>query len=137
MIIAVWQEMLKSELLIKMPSGGLSGSPERAMKYRIVFDNDALSDLAGIRTFERRAITDLIQKFLGDAPTRVSQTRIKRLRGYESPQYRLRVGDFRVLYDVIGDEVLVLRVLAKSDVAEYLREMGREIKDSDSGTTGS
>ena len=105
--------------------------------YRIVFDQDALSDLAGFRAYDRRAIVDLIQKLLSVAPARVSKTRIKRLRGYESPQFRLRVGEFRVLYDVIGDEVLVLRVLLKSDVAEYLREMGREIKDSDGGTTGS
>jgi len=100
-------------------------------KYAIVIDDDALSDLAGLRAYDRRAIVDLVEKLLSEGPTRVSKTRIKRLRGYESPQYRLRVGEFRVLYDVIGNEVLVLRVLAKSDVADYLREMGREIEDSD------
>jgi mRNA-degrading endonuclease RelE of RelBE toxin-antitoxin system len=48
------------------------------------------------------------------------------LRGLESPQYRLRVGDCRVFFDVDSDRVYVPRILAKADVDEYLKEMGYE-----------
>ena len=38
-------------------------------------------------------------------PTKLSKSRIKRLRGLEQPQYRLRVGEIRVFYDVTETEV--------------------------------
>lgn len=69
-------------------------------------------------------------------PTQVSKNRIKRLRGLDSPQYRLRVGELRVFYDVTESEVYVMRVLTKAAVAEYLLEMGYEIEDGERGTTG-
>ena len=102
-----------------------------SIKYTVVFDQDAISDLESLRAYDRRAVVDVAQRLLSTEPTRISKSRIKRLRDLESPQYRLRVGEFRVLYDVFDDQVLILRVLAKADVDEYLREMGHEIEDSD------
>ena len=102
-----------------------------SIKYTVVFDQDAISDLESLRAYDRRAVVDVAQRLLSTEPTRISKSRIKRLRDLESLQYRLRVGEFRVLYDVFDDKVLILRVLAKADVDEYLREMGHEIEDSD------
>jgi len=102
-----------------------------SIKYTVVFDQDAISDLESLRAYDRRAVVDVAQRLLWTEPIRISKSRIKRLRDLESPQYRLRVGEFRVLYDVFDDQVLILRVLAKADVDEYLREMGHEIEDSD------
>lgn len=96
------------------------------MRYEVDFDPQAVADLRAMRAFKRAAIIDQVGKRLESDPTRTSRTSIKRLRGLDSPQYRLRVGDSRVFYDVSGDQVYVLRVLAKSDVDEYLKEMGHE-----------
>ena len=94
--------------------------------------------MRALRAFDRRAVLDVIERVLTSTPTRVGRSRIKRLRGIDSPQYRVRVGTFRVFYDVDleGREVYVLRVLTKADVAEYLREMGYEAEDGDGGRTG-
>jgi mRNA-degrading endonuclease RelE of RelBE toxin-antitoxin system len=108
----------------------------RALKYRVTIDPAALADLRSIRAYDRSAILDTVERVLGTTPTQVGKSRIKRLRGLDSPQYRLRVGEFRVFYDVSGEEVYVMRVLAKSAVAEYLREMGYEIEDGKRRTTG-
>jgi mRNA interferase RelE/StbE len=50
--------------------------------------------------------------------------RIKRLRGLSRPQYRLRVGDVRVLYDVTEGTVEVLGMVAKSAVETWLKKAG-------------
>jgi len=42
-----------------------------------------------MRAFERATILDCIARYLSDAPTRLGQSRIKRLRGLDTPQYRL------------------------------------------------
>jgi len=54
----------------------------------------------------------------------VSKSRIKRLRGLRKPEYRLRIGEVRVFYDVVGTEVHILAVIPKSKAAEWLREWG-------------
>jgi hypothetical protein len=41
-------------------------------------------------------VRDTISRHLRHEPTKVSKSRIKRLRGLSQPQYRLRVGDIRV-----------------------------------------
>jgi mRNA interferase RelE/StbE len=96
------------------------------VKYAILIDPQAMEDLRGVRAFDRRKLLDWIESTLANQPTRVGKSRIKRLRGLDSPQYRLRVDEFRVFYDVQADEVYVLRILSKKMVNHYLKEMGYE-----------
>jgi len=63
-------------------------------------------------------------------PTKVSRSRIKRLRGLSRPQYRLRVDEFRVFYDVMGDEIHVLAIVSKSHADVWLAEEGQSAEDS-------
>ena len=57
-------------------------------------------------------------------PTRASKSRIKRLRGLSQPQYRLRVGEVRVFYDVTREAVEVLAIVTKAEAAGWLAEHG-------------
>jgi len=94
--------------------------------YVIVLDPKALSDLRRLRANLRAAVQDALERFLRHTPTKVSRSRIKRLRGLEHPMFRLRVGDVRVYYDVRGDRVEVLAILDKSEAAGWLQMMERE-----------
>ena len=60
-------------------------------------------------------------------PRKDSKTRIKRLRGLRQPEYRLRVDDFRVYYDVAEPEVHILAVVAKHLTYEWLEQHGRPL----------
>ena len=99
------------------------------MKYAVVIAPQALADLEALRVYDRRKVTAAIEELLTTNPTQVSRTRIKHLRGMESPEFRLRVNGFRILYDVQENQVHVLRVLPKAAVEEYLREMGYEAEN--------
>ena len=57
-------------------------------------------------------------------PTKVSKSRIKRLRGLSQPQYRLRVDDIRVFYDVTETQVQVLAIVTKAEAQSWLDEEG-------------
>jgi len=48
-----------------------------------------------------------------------------RLREISQPQFRLRVDDFRVFYDVREDRVTVLGIVPKSRAEEWLKEKGK------------
>lgn len=93
------------------------------MSFEVEITLEAEQDLAQIKPFYRSQILDAIEEHLQTAPTRVSRARIKRLRLLDSPAYRLRVGDYRVFYDVDSSDktVTVLRILSKEASLTYLR----------------
>ncbi len=72
---------------------------------------------------------EAIEVHLRHEPTKVSKSRIKRLRELTHPQYRLRFDDLRVFYDVTGEEVQVLAIVAKSDADAWLKQAGRGDED--------
>ena len=106
------------------------------MRFDIEFDPTAIEDLRPLRAYDRANILDTIERVLSAAPTQTGKSRIKRLRGLASPRYRLRIGDFRVFYDVTGQQVYVMRILAKAAVVSYLKELSREIEDGERRTIG-
>jgi mRNA interferase RelE/StbE len=83
--------------------------------FNIRYTQKANEDLDALRAFEQKKVIDGIEKHLQDEPTKTSRSRIKQMTPPFWSQYRLRVDDFRVYYDV--DEstrsVTVLRVIEK------------------------
>jgi mRNA interferase RelE/StbE len=103
------------------------------MRYDIVLAPEAVEDLDNLKANIRAAVHDAIKQHLRHQPTKVSKSRIKRLRGLSHPQYRLRVGDdVRVFYDVTGETVQVLAIVQKSEVDAWLAEHGENDETSSS-----
>jgi len=90
------------------------------MPYEIRYSNEAVDQLRSLRNFDRNAILDQIEQVLTVNPTVVSKARIKRLREPAPTQYRLRVGEVRVFYDVDEETVLIIQILSKQDSQDYL-----------------
>ena len=67
---------------------------------------------------------DALERHLRYEPDKETRSSIKRLRGFVRPQYRLRVGDFRVFYDVLENLVEILAIVAKAQADEWLQEIG-------------
>ena len=57
----------------------------------------------------------------------MSKSRIKQLRGLRHPQYRLRIDEIRLYYDIVNDSVEILAILPKSKTAAWLKEMGEKL----------
>jgi mRNA-degrading endonuclease RelE of RelBE toxin-antitoxin system len=98
------------------------------MRYEIVLSPDAASALKALSTPIRTGVTEAIWLHLAHEPTKVSKSRIKRLRGLSQPQYRLRVDDIRVFYDVTEGQVQVLAIVTKADSQAWLNEQGTPIE---------
>jgi mRNA interferase RelE/StbE len=94
------------------------------MRHEVLFDDEAIGDLRSQRAFDRARILDAVEVHLRHEPTKESKSRIKRLRGTDHPQYRLRVDEFRVFYDVAEGVVQVIAVVPKSEAAEWLARRG-------------
>lgn len=82
-------------------------------KYTIGFTQNALEDLAWFKKNEQNEIRDGIYENLEHEPAMEARHR-KRLRPNETAEWELRLGNFRVFYDV--DEAV--RIVAIEAVAE-------------------
>jgi len=94
------------------------------MGYQIVLAEQAVQDFWQLSDRDRSTIRDSLERHLRHELARESRSGIKRLRGIVRPQYRLRVGDFRVFYDVVEDAVEVLTIVPKVRADEWLKGIG-------------
>ena len=99
------------------------------MAYEIILAPSAVRELDALRADVRGRVRDAIELHLRHEPTKVSKSRIKRLRGMSQPQFRLRVGDIRVFYDVTETQVQVLAVVTKADAQAWLDRQGTPTAD--------
>ena len=63
----------------------------------------------------------------------MSKSRIKRLRGLDRPQYRLRLDEVRVFYDVSETTVEILAIVSKAKAQECLEQEGTSSPPRGSG----
>jgi mRNA interferase RelE/StbE len=102
------------------------------VRYEIILSPEALDDLRRLKAPLRAAVRDALERYLRYEPTRTSKSRIKRLRGLARPQFRLRVDNIRVFYDVTESAVEVLAIISKADAEAWLEQAG---KPDEEGTT--
>jgi mRNA interferase RelE/StbE len=94
------------------------------MRFEIVLAPEAIEDFRSLKPSVRSAVRDALETHLRYEPMKTSRSRIKRLRGLVRPQYRLRVGEIRVFYDVSAESVEVLSIVPKSEAAIWLEQFG-------------
>ena len=92
------------------------------MRFEIVLAPTAVKELRSLRADIRARVRDAIELHLRHEPRRLSRSRIKRLRGLDRPQYRLRVDEVRVFYDVTEATVEILAIVPKAQAAGWLAE---------------
>ena len=95
------------------------------MWHEIFLAPEAVADLRRLPAHVRAEITAAIEKRLRHAPSASSRSRIKKLKGVDHPQYRLRGGEVRVFYDVDEGVVEVVAIVPKSEAADWLERVGR------------
>jgi mRNA-degrading endonuclease RelE of RelBE toxin-antitoxin system len=95
------------------------------MRFAILLAPEAVEDLRRLKANERSAVKEALETHLRHEPTKTSRSRIKRLRGIARPEYRLRVEEVRVFYDVSGSAVEVLAIVPKPEIESWLGQFGR------------
>jgi len=94
------------------------------MSFEVVLAPEAVKSLRRLPAYIRAEVKDALEVHLRHEPTKVSKSRIKRLRGMSQPQFRLRVGDIRVFYDVTETAVEILAIVGKNEAQAWLDEEG-------------
>ena len=72
--------------------------------YNIIWKEGVLRDLEKLE----KSIASRIYKKVGELSKDPSSKDIKKLKGLDT--YRLRVGDYRVLFDIDKDNIIILKI---------------------------
>ena len=80
------------------------------MAKKIVWSDEARADM---RAIDRATALRLLQGLARFALTESGD--VKQLEGYEPPQFRLRVGDYRVRFRDVGESIEIVRVRHRKD----------------------
>mgnify|MGYP001575333501 CR=1 FL=1 len=88
-------------------------------RFRIRITGSATGDLDGTRNREQ-IISDI--KTLCDNPLPIGAN-IKKLKGFNPPLYRLRSGDYRVLYRIEGLFVTIMRVINRKELERTIKRI--------------
>jgi mRNA-degrading endonuclease RelE of RelBE toxin-antitoxin system len=95
------------------------------MSFEIVLAPEAVEDLKRLKANVRADIRAALETHLRHEPKKAGRSRIKRLRGLRKPQYRLRVGEVRIFYDVTETTVEVLAIVAKLEADSWLAQFAK------------
>jgi mRNA-degrading endonuclease RelE of RelBE toxin-antitoxin system len=94
------------------------------MRFEIELAPQAARSLRALLAHLRSEVRALIETHLRHEPMKISRGRIKRLRGLAKPQFRLRIDEMRVFYDVREQTVEVLAIVEKEQAQRWLAEQG-------------
>jgi len=95
------------------------------MPYEIILAPEAVEDLKALKASISASVKAALETHLRHEPAKISKSRIKRLMGLSRPQYRLRVDEIRVFYDITGTIVEILAIVPKSEAEKWLAQFGR------------
>jgi mRNA interferase RelE/StbE len=75
------------------------------VRYKILYTDRAVRDLAKLNPITKERIGKSLEKCAG-APLNYA----KKMVDPELGTYRFRIGDYRVIFDIEGDELIILRI---------------------------
>ncbi len=81
------------------------------MKYRLVYTHRAIKDIDTLDTSVKQRIGKALQRYEQNPLAHAEP-----LKQSELGSYRFRIGDYRVVFDLEGPEIIVLRVGHRRDI---------------------
>lgn len=90
------------------------------MKYKLVIPKSVHKQIEKLNPTVRNKIINAILA-LENGPFPKGK-KIKHLKGLEDEFVRLRVGDYRVLYEVVGENISILGVVHRKDLDRWVKK---------------
>jgi mRNA interferase RelE/StbE len=85
------------------------------LKYKLVYTQRAIKDISNLGPRTKRRIGKTLLRYKED-PIKYSEKLIETKIG----GYRFRVGEYRVIFDIEGEDIVILRVGHRRDIYRKL-----------------
>ena len=91
------------------------------MAYTLRYSKRFAKAFKAVSAADRKRIAKTIEKLAAD-PFHEGKS-VKRLRGPKDEFYRLRVGDWRILYDVSGEDLDILDLVPRGEPEKAVKRL--------------
>jgi len=81
------------------------------VKFRIVYTKRSAKDISGLAPDAKDRLKKALERY-SEAPLHYA----RKMADPSLGNYRFRIGDYRVIFDLEGDEIVVLRVGHRRDI---------------------
>ena len=81
------------------------------MKFRLVYTQRAVKDITSLDLQSRERIKEALERY-SESPANYAKKMVDPVLG----TYRFRIGDYRVIFDLEGNDIVVLRVGHRRDI---------------------
>lgn len=81
------------------------------MPWKLVYTRRALDDIQSLDRVAQKRLAKKIERFAKN-PVAYS----KKIHDPELGSYRFRVGDYRIIFDLVGKQIVILRVGHRRDI---------------------
>ena len=89
--------------------------------FTVQLAQSAAGDLDGIPDRLRSQIVEAIKSLADNlVPT---GSGVKKLKGFKPPLYRLRSGDYRVLYRIQSSAILIMRIIDRKELERTIKRL--------------
>jgi len=85
------------------------------VKYRLIYTERAIKDIRKLEPKFKKRIGKTLLRYVGDPLKHAEKLTESRI-----GEYRFRIGDYRVIFDLEGDEIVVLRADHRKDIYRKL-----------------
>lgn len=86
------------------------------MAFQLLYHPEVRADIAKINEKLKTRIRKAIETRLAVAPQQYGEPLRKTLKGY----WKMRVGDYRIVFKISGNEILILAILHRKTVYESI-----------------
>jgi len=90
-------------------------------KFDIQLTHSAVEDLECVPEDQHTKIIAIIKKISNDPFN--PGAKIKKLNGFRPPLYRIRSGDYRILYRVKEKSITIMRVIDRKDLDRIIKRL--------------
>ena len=89
--------------------------------YKIQYEKSAEKFFSNHEDIRRLCIQEIAEFLVGDHPERVD---IKTLSGKRNKYYRMRIGDWRIIFSIINGKIVVINTILAGSRGDIYKKIG-------------
>jgi mRNA interferase RelE/StbE len=92
------------------------------IEFNIEFSRKAFNDLKSLTKLDQKKIIEKL--FMLKKPQIIfASNKIRKLKSFKKNIYRLRVGNFRIIYTISNNILIILRIINRKDLDKILNKI--------------
>jgi len=96
-------------------------------KFEIVYARSVQKDIKGLKVKRINHLHKTLQRLTNNPFPNIETGRIIKKLEIKEPTYRLRIGEYRIIYRVEIEKIIVLKIIYRKELEKELKRLSQEL----------